>query len=478
MQMLRRSLGTGHTRPMLLMPTGAGKTVVAEHIVQGALDKGKRVMFVVPAISLVNQTIASFMTAGIESIGVVQATHELTNAAQPVQVCSVQSLAKRKRLPAADVVLVDEAHRWFKFFERWFSEWNAVPFVGLSATPWTKGLGKHYDDLIIASTTAELIEQGYLSPFRVYAPSTPNLSHVRTVAGDYHEGDLADVMSNSKLVADIVTTWLRLGESRPTLCYAVDRAHARKLQNDFAAAGIRAGYIDAYTDLDEREQIRKQFHTSELQVVCNVGCLTEGVDWDCRCIILARPTKSEILFTQIIGRGLRTAEGKTDCLILDHSDTHRRLGFVTDLGHETLDDGDANVSGKQQRSEPLPKACPKCQYMKPAKVHECPACHFEPERQSAVVTEDGQLAELGACNAATKRCRQAGMTDKQDMFSQFLGIAQEKGYAPGWAAYRYKKYYGEWPNKLDKIGKNPGPQARSFCKAMQIRYAKSKKAAA
>ena len=95
----------------------------------------------------------------------------MTDAGQPVQVASLQTL-QRRRLPQADIVIIDEAHRWFGFLGKWMSmpEWQRVPFVGLSATPWTKGLGKHYDDLIVAATTADLIDKGFLSPFRVYAP--------------------------------------------------------------------------------------------------------------------------------------------------------------------------------------------------------------------------------------------------------------------------------------------------------------------
>lgn len=110
----------------------------------------------------------------------------MTDGSQPVQVASTQTLQRRK-LPTADIVLVDEAHRWFDFYGRWMAmpEWQKVPFVGLSASPWTKGLGTHYDDLIIAATTAELIGKGFLSPFRVFAPAHPDLSKVKTVAGDY-----------------------------------------------------------------------------------------------------------------------------------------------------------------------------------------------------------------------------------------------------------------------------------------------------
>jgi DNA repair protein RadD len=126
----------------------------------------------------------------------------------------------------------------------------------------------------------------------------------------------------------------------------------------FEEAGVRAGYIDCLTKDDERKDIRSKFASGDYQVVCNVGVLTTGVDWDVRCIILARPTKSEILFVQIIGRGLRPAKGKDHCLVLDHSDTTSRLGFVTDIHHEELNDGKTRVS--TTRGIRLPKECPRC----------------------------------------------------------------------------------------------------------------------
>jgi DNA repair protein RadD len=87
----------------------------------------------------------------------------------------------------------------------------------------------------------------------VLAPSHPDLSKVRTVAGDYHEGDLAEIMGDAKLVGDVVETWRRHGENRPTLCFGVDRAHAKSLQEAFTRAGIPCAYVDAFTELDERE---------------------------------------------------------------------------------------------------------------------------------------------------------------------------------------------------------------------------------
>ena len=278
---------------MLMAPTGAGKTVIGSAIVEGALAKGKRVLFTVPFLSLVDQTVAAFNAQGISAIGIMQGNHPGTDGSQPVQVASIQTLMRRK-LPAADIVLVDEAHRWFEFYGKWMAmpEWERIPFVGLSATPWAKGLGKHYDDLIIAATTAELIERGFLSPYRVYAPAHPDLSGVKTVAGDYHEGQLSDVMRQPVLVAGVVDTWLRLGEDRPTLCFCVDRAHARRVADEFEGAGVPTGYCDMDTPADERQRLGERLKDGRIKVVCNVYTLTTGVDWDVRCIVMARPTKS------------------------------------------------------------------------------------------------------------------------------------------------------------------------------------------
>ena len=479
--LLKSSLAKGHRRPMVQAPTGMGKTVMAEHIVAGALAKGNRVCFVVPSISLIDQTVQSFYEAGIRDVGVIQGQHPLTDYSKPVQVASIQTIARRdyNRL-AFNVIVVDEAHVLYKAMIEWMESWNKIPFIGLSATPWTKSLGKHYDDLIIASTTKELIDSGYLSNFRVFAPSHPDLTGVKTIAGDYHEGQLSEAMQRGSLVADIVSTWKARGEGRPTLVFCVDCAHAKNVHDQFNAAGIPCGYIDAYTEIEERQAIADRFHSGDLKVVANVGCLTTGVDWDVRCIVLARPTKSEILFTQIIGRGLRTADGKDDCLILDHSDTHLRLGFVTDITHQTLCDGSKPDSTTKEREEPLPKECTKCTYLKPAKVHQCPQCGFAPEKQSQIETEAGELKELEAGMGSEekrqrKRNRDFSPDEKEIFFGSLKSIAHKRGYKSGWASNQYKSHFGVWPNAYrDARHCEPTQEAVNWVKSQQIRHAKRK----
>src|SRR3984885_7645030 len=303
---LRVSVATGHRRPMLQAPTGFGKTLTAAHIIQCALDKGKRVAFTVPAISLIDQTVAAFEAEGIDCIGVMQGVHERTDRDQPVQVCSVQTIARRKR-PDVDIVLVDEAHQLHREIFRWMKDCPDIPFIGLSATPWARGLRKYYDDLIIAATTADLIRDGFLSPFIAFAPCEPDLAGVRTVAGDFHEGELAEAMDRAVITGDIVETWLKRGEGRSTFCFCVNRRHAHNVAERFLDVGVAAEYMDGDTPREGREEIFGRFRSGETRIICNVGVLTTGIDLDVRCIILARPTKSRMLFVQTIGRGLRPA---------------------------------------------------------------------------------------------------------------------------------------------------------------------------
>lgn len=462
---LRQSLASGKKRPLLQLPTGAGKTFVAANIIRMAREKRKTVCFCVPAISLIDQTVQEFFAEGIEDIGVIQASHPMCDYSKPVQVASIQTLQARG-VPLVDFVIVDEAHKMFTVIGKWMQDEPETPFIGLSATPWAKGLGKFYDDLIVGCTMRQLIDEGYLSDYRVFAPSHPDLSGVKTTAGDYNQRDLGEVMNDRLLVADVVTTWRKLGEGRPTLCFAVDCAHAKALQAQFQANGIGAGYIDAHTDLVERKFIEGQLKRGEISVVCNVGCLTTGVDWDVRCIILARPTRSEMLFVQMIGRGLRTAVGKTDCLILDHSDNHTRLGFASSIARSELCDGDSKKAKKAEKKEPLPKECGKCAFLKAPKQHECPSCGFKPEKVSEVEFEDGELVEVK---------RKPRPVDKQRIYCELLGYAREKGKNEKFALAMFRNRFNEWPyNKKNAAPISPSPETISYVRSRQIAYAKGR----
>lgn len=480
--MLRASLRAGKKRPLIMAPTGYGKTVVAGNIVSSALAKGKRVIFTVPSISLIDQTLSSFFRAGIYDVGVMQGDHPQTDPSAPVQIASIQTLCRRK-IPQADLVLIDEAHKVFDSYAKWMAmpEWKNVPFVGLSATPWTKGLGKIFDDLIIAETTQGLIDSGYLAPFRAFAPAShikPDLSKVHTKMGDFDEAELSAEMQKSPLIADTVRTWLEKGEGRPTIVFAVDRAHAGKLHDQFQKAGVAAEYVDAFTAREERGAIGRRLEEGKAQVVVNIGCLTTGVDWPfVSCIVLARPTKSEMLYVQCVGRGLRTHPGKQDLILLDHSDTTVRLGFVTDIHHGTLDDGSVKRAKPKkgeagERGTPLPRECDHCGYLKPAGVRKCKCCGWEPKRQSDIKNADGELVAMNG------KAIKADQATKQAWYSMLLRAVDERGQKEGRAFHLYQEKFGVQPsNKFNRVRLQPTQEVRNFVRSRDIAWAKSRHAA-
>lgn len=441
---LRERLLAGVRRIIVYMPTGAGKTVLAAFLTGSARAKGKRVIFAVPALSLIDQTVARFEANGVTEIGVMQGLHELTRFGEPVQVCSIQTLARRK-IPDVDLVIIDEAHMQFKFVREWMADpaWANIPFVGLTATPWAKGMAKDWEELLVATTMRELIDLGHLCDFRAFAPAHPNLAGVKTVAGDYDLAQLAVAMDKGQLVADIVSTWLERGENRPTICFCVNRAHANHVQQQFAAMGVSAAYMDAKTKREDRNAIIARFEAGEVRVICNVGVLTTGFDSDVRCIILARPTKSEILYVQMIGRGLRPAEGKQACLILDHSDNTLRLGFVTDIHHDALDDGAPKKKSAAEKKEPLPKECPRCACLRPPKTPVCPSCGFKAEIVSNVEAVAGDLHEITRDRRV--KPRDWTMEQKGLFYSELVLHSQLRGYKAGWAYHAYKHRLGVGP---------------------------------
>lgn len=477
--MLRASIRSGKKRPMLQAATGFGKTLVAAEMVRSAVAKGKRAVFIVDAISLVDQALEAFFDHGIERIGVMQGDHPMHDPDAPVQIVSVQTIQRRSWKPAADLVLVDEAHG----LHQWLCdvmaapEWEKVPFIGLSATPWAKGLGNHYDDLIQPIGMQELIDLGYLCPFRVFAPSDPDLSGVRTMAGEYHEGQLSGVMQQEGLIADVVQTWLKLGEWRPTLIFGVDRAHAKKLQQRFIEAGVGCGYIDAYTERDERLAIKGQLDRREIHAVANVGTLVKGADWSLGCIVDAAPTKSKIRHVQKIGRGLRVnPDAGPDLILLDHAGNIGRLGFPTDIH---LDAMCTKVKGEKSTEEaetiaPLPKPCSKCNFMKPAKVHTCPACGFKPEPVSKIEEQEGELVEV------KRKGKKAEPTpaEKEHFYRELLTLREERKKGANWADGFFKAKFGHWPARKHGLAPlTPTLETLGFVKSRQIAFSKGRRAA-
>lgn len=470
-QRLREEFRQGKRRLMLQAATGSGKTAIATAMIQRNHQLGKSSLFICDRIELIDQTSRRLDGEGIPH-GVIQAQHERCRPWERVQVASIQTLYKRP-VPPADLVIIDEAHCLHKAHVRIMQALNNVPVIGLSATPWAKELGKHFESLVVVASTQELIDMGFLVDPVVFAPSQPDLENVRTVAGDFDEKQLGEEADKPKLVGDIVSHWLKLAKGRRTICFAVNVAHSKHIIKEFQAAGVVAEHLDGYTETPERHEIIGRFRRGEITVLSSCDILSKGFDSpEASCAILARPTKSLMLYIQQVGRVLRIAEGKSDALVLDHAGNTERLGFVTEDFTRPLDMGKKadKTSERKEREEPLPKKCPACHHVKPAKIHTCPKCGFAPERQSTVETEAGVLVQV----SKAKKAKKATHEEKQDAYSQILSIQRERGRSFGWASHKYKAMFGVWPRGLDEVAKPAGEAVRSFIKHLDMKWAKSK----
>jgi superfamily II DNA or RNA helicase len=471
---LREAIREGK-RPVLAAPCGAGKTLLAATIFSMARAKNKRVCFVVPYLSLLSQTYRAFIEAGMseEEISVIQGSNPLQDWSREIQIASVCTLARRPKLPQADIVIFDEVHINSKVYERWMVTSPDTVFIGLSATPFTKGMDKLWNKLINVSTISKLIEEGYLSPFKYFAPAQPDLSGIKIIRGDYQVDQLADRMSNKELVADVVTTWIKRGEWRPTICFAVNRKHAKELEAQFELANIPAAYVDAFTDVKEREELLEKLKRGEIKVICNVGVFSTGLDAPfISCLILARPTKSPALFIQIFGRILRKSQGKDNAIVLDHSNTALDLGRPDEIHYDDFVSGEKSISAKleKQMKEKKPRLCPSCQAVVTPKTQVCECgFHFKPA-PSDIYVSDGDLSELGSKGKIGKATRD----EKQIWYSGLLWIAKERGYSRGFAAHKYRERFGCWPKGLHEVEEYPTQTVFNYIKSKNIAYAKAK----
>jgi len=418
---------------ILCLATGGGKTVLASRIIDGCSGP---VLFVAHRIELLNQTAQQLLKWGVDDVGIIRANDKRANPNARVQVASIDSLRTRA-LPPADIVFIDEAHKAAAdSYQKLFAAYPDALHLGLTATPVrtdNRGLGEHYEELIMCSKPSELVKDGFIVEPKIFSTSSlPSLDDVDFVAGDYNQGQLANVMGRSKVVGDIVEEWLQHAEGRPTVVFAVNVEHSKAICERFLGVGVKACHLDGETDPMVRADILARLQYGQIQVVCNCEVLVEG--WDCppvKCIVLARPTQSLRVYLQQVGRGLRPFEGVTP-VVLDHAGNVARHGFPTADREYTLTDGvSRNVKSVGVRT------CPECFAMFLSTVDKCPEC------DAVYPVKEGHGVEEVA--GKLERIEHTPENEERNFFIKQAALARAKGFKPGFAGAKFKEKFGRWP---------------------------------
>lgn len=407
-----------------VLPTGGGKTFIFCEILRKAKGRSIVIAHVKEILSQISLNLAengvshdilasSSTISECVSLHVDEHKRSFYDRQSAVTVASVDTLVRRKNIPQFDLWVLDEGHHLLKE-----NKWGKVvrklgcpQGLGVTATPYRadrKGLGRNshglYDKMILGPSSADLMEMGYLCPYRVFYPGTRGLdiSQVPLGAnGDYRADELEIAMSKSQIVGDVVETYCRLVRGKKAVCFANSRKKGEEIANRFKAIGIPAAFLCGYTPARTRHATVKQFAKGEIQVLVNVNLFGEGFNLpDVEVVILASATQSKARHLQQMGRGLRPADGKPFLWIIDHVGN-------TVLGNGQINLGlpdtphiwslDAPVKKKKDRDPPM-RVCmnPECTAIYPPFYKECPYCGAVPEKQQRQTPEQvaGDLVEL------------------------------------------------------------------------------------
>lgn len=376
------SIGEHVLRLLVQLPTGGGKTHELAAIALCAHLAGLRVLVIATRTRLVRQ-IHERLEAFNVPHGVIAAQMKgMWDRFQPVQVASADTLHRRcmgggrMPLPSAEVVIFDEAHLAVgKSRLALLDQYPSAVRIGFTATPARKSgasLSAGFSRLLLGPSILDLIHAGQLVPPRIFnAPviTQAQLQAIPKSAGDYAEGRLATLLSQPKLIGDVVSNWLRLAHGRRTIVFACDKRHGAELTREFNACGVTAELLTDQDEDTEREAVIARMEAGQTTVIINCFLMAYGIDIPTvEAVVLARPTRSVAMYLQMIGRGLRTAPGKSECLLIDHGRVVENLGLPHADRDWTLAEGrNVNRAAEQRRKDTRhteqPRTCRECSHM-------------------------------------------------------------------------------------------------------------------
>ena len=463
----------GIRRILMQGATGSGKTHLIAAMALCARQVGLSVLILATRTRLVRQLHERLDAFGVHHGVRAAPLRAFTCLTAPVQVASVDTLYrrclvdKRAPLPSANLVIFDEAHlslgaSRLVLLQQYPDAWR----IGFTATPAKvsgRSLGEQFDELILGLSVRELITRGALVGTRIFnrpVVSTAELGQVRrdSKTNDYSAGSLGGLMSGKKLIGDVVSNWLRIAHGKRTFCFAVNKSHGALLTEEFRQAGIAAELLTDDTPEEEREAVIGRLERGETLIAISCFLLSYGVDVpSVECIVLARPTRSLVLYLQTVGRGMRPSPetGKKDVILIDHGRVVENLGLPTEDFGWTLDKG-KNVNsaalathGRQQVAEKT-RECPECSnlWLVSEDGPSCRACGWQyVPKARAVDAAQADLAEMTTIRETVTPLS----TNVLRFFSEACGHYARR-WPDRWMQSEYKGRWFAWCKTRDKFG--------------------------
>lgn len=429
---IRASLHRGHKAVVAVLGCGGGKSIIQGSIAKSSTDRGNRVLFLVHRKELCKQIANTFSKLGTDM--------------SLCDVSMVQTASRRlKSLPDYDLIITDECHHGTaNTYRKIYDHYSDVVRLGFTATPIRLnkgGLGEVYTDLITSVSTQWLIENHYLAPYKYYSVKLADTSNLHTVAGEFKQDEVAQLMENKEIYGDTVKQWKRLAEGKKTIVYCASVEASKMTAERFSSEGYSSIAIDGKTPQNERNEAMERFRSGEITILCNCELFGEGLDVpDCECVVLLRPTQSLTLFIQQSMRSMRYMPGKT-AIIIDHVGNCYRHGLPDDEREWSLE-----PKHKQENLVKI-RECKECFAVYPPTLSKCPYCGAEATheiRKTDKKTIEVDLVEM-------KRQEDLRNTSVAEVelktWEEVREFQQIKGYKFPWC-FRYAKAHGiEIPKK-------------------------------
>jgi DNA repair protein RadD len=453
---------SGFRNLILVAPCAAGKTLIGAMLIQGALRKGIRCLFLAHRRELIRQSFEKLYEGGVplDAIGIEMAgvdqwnrtagsdewiwAQAKRNPNAPIQLASVDTL-RRRELPPAGLVIDDECHRCTSKTRREFAAHYANSIrIGLTATPIGPNggsLADVYEKLIIVATPSELAAAGHVLTPRVFTVPKSGLPDLRGVpvsqaTGDYRESELTRAVDRGAITGNAIDHWRQYADGLPTVLFPASIVHSQHCVAEFNRSGIPAIHLDGKMSAKKRAKILSMLKSGEVSVLSSCDCISEGFDFPpLACAIDVSPTLSLVRHMQRMGRVLRLWPGKERPIILDHAGNcvnHGRPDIDREWELRAICKGEKRPVGS-----PISVVCKQCFAVFPHGTRECECGYVFGTSDNPRIPEvvDGQLVEDAPVKADKRKIAWDGLVAK----------CKENGYKPGWAKIQFKQQFGFWP---------------------------------